>query len=105
MLNPFESNEANETNMVEDLIEIWVEVNGKKKNTYVYGWKLDLSLLKEHLRTIKKKKGCNGTIKKMERHESGGLVQVLQFQGDHSDYVNEYLQANGVNESIIKIKG
>ena len=87
-----------------DIIELWVEVNGRKKNTYILGWNLDKTLLKDHLRTIKKKKGCNGTIKKITTEEHG-VVSVLQLQGNHMDYVKDYIIDTGVDVDNIKTKG
>ena len=59
MLNPFTSNDTLESNDFQEtnnnLIEIWVEVNGRKKNTYISGWNLNLTNLKEHLTFIKAK--------------------------------------------------
>jgi translation initiation factor SUI1 len=105
-MDPF----ANTTNAFEDellnptLIELWVEVNGRKKNTYILGWELDKSELKEHLRTIKKKRGCNGTIKNMKSEEHGE-VSVLQLQGNHVEYVKEYIINTGIDSDNIRIKG
>jgi translation initiation factor SUI1 len=105
-MDPF----ANTTNAFEDellnstLIELWVEVNGRKKNTYILGWELDKSELKEHLRTIKKKRGCNGTIKNMTTEEHGE-VSVLQLQGNHVEYVKEYIINTGIDSDNIRIKG
>ena len=64
-MDPFANNKNDfeEELYANNNITLWVEVNGKKKNTYIYGWELDKTELKEHLRTIKKKKGCNGKIK------------------------------------------
>jgi translation initiation factor 1 (eIF-1/SUI1) len=107
MLNPYEDFK---TNVFEDElinttnIELWVEVNGRKKNTYILGWELDKSELKDHLRTIKKKKGCNGTIKNIKTEEHGE-VSVLQLQGNHMDYVKEYIINTGISSDNIKTKG
>ena len=56
-------------------IEIWIEELGRKKNTYISGW-LDDNM-KEHIKYIKKHKGCNGTIKKLEDNKL-----VVMFQGN-----------------------
>ena len=85
-------------------IDIWVEVNGRKKNTYIYGWELDMPELKDHLRTIKKKKGCNGTIKNIT-NDDYGTVSVLQLQGNHAEYVKTYIVNTGVKSDNIRIKG
>lgn len=83
-------------------IEIWVEERGRKSNTYIYGWNIDEDMLKNHLKIIKKKKGCNGSFKEMSKEM--GLIKVIQLQGNVKDYVISYLKENGVNEDEIKIK-
>ena len=46
-MNPFEEEFSNELNNKISLIEIWVEVNGRKRNTFISGWNLSDSELKE----------------------------------------------------------
>jgi translation initiation factor SUI1 len=106
-MNPFEDISTNNTttNTKETFIEIWVEINGRKKNTYVNGWQIPDEQLKEHIKTIKKKNGCNGTIKEIPNETNSELLKVLQLQGDHSDYINQYLITNGVEQTNIRIKG
>jgi translation initiation factor 1 (eIF-1/SUI1) len=83
-------------------IEIWIEERGRKADTYVYGWDLDEESLKNHLKIIKKKRGCNGSIKEIVKEN--GPIKVMQLQGNIKDYVVSYLIENGVNEDNIKIK-
>lgn len=105
-MNPFEDILTNDnTNTKQTLIEIWVEANGRKKNTYVSGWDIPEEQLKEHLKTIKKKNGCNGTIKEIPNETGTQLIKVLQLQGDHSEYINEYLVSHNVDTNNIRIKG
>jgi translation initiation factor SUI1 len=105
-MNPFEDISTNDnTNTKQTLIEIWVEANGRKKNTYVSGWNIPEEQLKEHLKTIKKKNGCNGTIKEISNETCAQLLKVLQLQGDHSEYINEYLVSHNVDTNNIRIKG
>ena len=52
-MNPFEDYDTNNTESKD--ITIWVETNGCKKNTYISGWNISDSQIKEHLKTIKKK--------------------------------------------------
>lgn len=105
-MDPFadKKNDFEDELLSNNIIDLWVEVNGRKKNTYIYGWELEKSELKEHLRTIKKKRGCNGTIKKMTVDEYGE-VTVLQLQGNHVEYVKEYIENTGVETENIRIKG
>jgi len=107
MLNPYEDFKQNvfeDELLNNEVIELWVEINGKKKNTYILGWNLEKTELKEHLRTIKKKKGCNGTIKKITT-EAYGEVSVLQLQGNHMEYVKDYIINTGISSDNIKMKG
>ena len=105
-MDPFADikNEFEDQLLNNSIIEIWVEVNGKKKNTYILGWELEKNELKEHLRNIKKRKGCNGTIKNINSEEHGE-VSVLQLQGNHMEYVKEYIINTGVDSENIRIKG
>jgi len=90
-MNPFEE-ENNDTPIVFNTkITIWIESNGKKKNTFISGLPYDSALLKEHLKNIKKKNGCNGSIKD----------DVLQFQGDQIDNVEKYFNELGINDITI----
>ena len=61
--------------------------------------------LKDHLKVIKKKNGCNGTIKSLPNETNNGFIDVILLQGDHVDFVKEYLIKNDVLSENIKIKG
>lgn len=90
-----------ETNSA-NIIEVWVEERGRKSDTYISGWDIDEIELKKNLKLIKKNRGCNGSIKEIIKE--AGKVKVLQLQGNHRDYVIEYIKNTGIDESIIKIK-
>lgn len=104
-MDPF--NQQQNTNIIvkQNPIEIWVETSGRKKNTYLAGWNVSNETLKEHLKAIKKKNGCNGSVKEIKNETSDEKLYILQFQGDHSEYVIDYLVSIGVSPEIIKIKG
>lgn len=105
-MNPFEDISTNDNTSTKDSdIQIWVETTGRKKNTYVSGWNIPDDQLKEHLKTIKKKNGCNGTIKDVPNETGSELLKVLQLQGDHTDYITNYLILNGIEKDKIRIKG
>ena len=87
----------------DDYIDIWVEVNGRKKNTYAINWNLSDGELKEHLKIIKTKLGCNGTIKKVIN--SSDSIKAVQLQGDHAKYLREYMISKGIEADLIRIKG
>jgi translation initiation factor 1 (eIF-1/SUI1) len=102
-MNPFE--EINDfLNKESTLIEIWVESSGRKKNTYVSGWNLLDTELKEHVKNIKKKIGCNGTLKELTNDKST-TIKAIQLQGNHVEYMKEYLINHTVDEHLIRIKG
>ena len=63
---------------------------------------IDDDLLKDHLKMIKKNKGCNGAIKEMVKET--GKIKVLLLQGNHKDYVFNYIKNTGIEESCIKLK-
>ena len=104
-MNPFEEN--NELDITEiKLIEIWVEINGRKKNTYVAGWNLSELELKEHIKLIKKKNGCNGTLKELIANgKNSETIKVIQLQGDHVDYLKTYLKEQDIDQNLIRIRG
>ena len=104
-MNPFE--EINEDDLTEiKLIEIWVEINGRKKNTYVAGWNLSETDLKEHIKIIKKKNGCNGTLKEiMINGDKSESIKVIQLQGEHVDYLKSYLKEQNIDQNLIRIRG
>lgn len=103
-MNPFEDNIIQD-NFLTNNVTIWVEANGSKKNTYVSGWNISETQLKEHLKFIKKKNGCNGSIKSLPNESNNGFVSTIQLQGDHVDFVKDYLIKNDVYEDNIKVKG
>ena len=105
-MNPFfnENENENENNDIEsNNINIWIETTGRKKNTYISGWNIDDNILKEHLKNIKKKVACNGTVKNLENIISHTELKVIQLQGNHIDYMIDYLTSNGIKN--IKVKG
>ena len=111
--NPFDNininNQSNNdsiinNNIIEEYkIEIWVENIGRKKNTYISGWNICNTLLKDHIKNIKKKNGCNGTIKKIQIDSLEKIVILLQ--GNHCDFMYNYLINQNINKKYIHIKG
>jgi|LauGreDrversion4_2_1035121.scaffolds.fasta_scaffold20019_4 translation initiation factor 1 (eIF-1/SUI1) len=103
-MNPFDNCNINTTTTSDKPIYIWVEQSGRKHNTYVSDWDIDDALIKEHLKTIKKKNGCNGSVKEIEINENS-IKRVMQLQGDHAEYVKKFITNTGIDESRIYIKG
>ena len=154
-MDPFNDYAINFTqNELTSRIIITVTPNGRKHNTYVSGWDVDLSLLKQYLATIKKSKGCNGSIKKAKviqqgnnddysdnennlsdnednlsdnednqsdnddqtnynykkvnkkrKEEKKSDKYVLHFQGNHANYIKEFIISTGFEESLIYLRG
>jgi translation initiation factor 1 (eIF-1/SUI1) len=99
-MNPFEEQEENNTNTKVSNVEIWLEINGKRKNTYISGLPYDEDVLKEHLKNLKKKHGCNGSYKELS--VEGQIKEVLQLQGDHIDNVQSYLKSINITNFTIR---
>ena len=93
-MNPF--NVMEELNEITNInkIEIWVESFGRKKITYISGWDLPVKDIKDHIKIIKKRHGCNGTIKN----------NIIQFQGNIPDYVKLHLIDKGIDTDNIRIR-
>ena len=103
-MNPFEDNEESNDNIVSNTFEevsitVWKESKGRKTNTYITGWNLDESTLKDHIKQFKKANGCNGSLK---MNEEGS---ILQFQGDKISDIIEFMEKKGVNKGNITLKG
>lgn len=80
-------------------IIIMLEILGKHKNTYIFRWNIDINEKKEHLKILKKKNGCNGSIKIFN-----GEDNVIHLQGDQCSLINKYLLSIGINEDDIELK-
>ena len=110
-MNPFEDipikndiiNEYKNDIVNENKIDIWVANSGRKKNTYISGWNLSDLILKNHIKNIKKKNGCNGTLKKLTVDSIEKIV--IQLQGDHIDFMTNYLIDNDIELCHINVKG
>ena len=89
--------ETSENELVGNKLEIRVVKNGRKSVTYLDGWELEKEELKAHMKELKKKHGCNGSVK-----EKNDKV-VFMLQGDKSDELIEYLKKVGINEGDIKL--
>jgi translation initiation factor 1 (eIF-1/SUI1) len=98
-MNPFED-KINEDIINDFFIEIWLESTGRKKNTFISGWNIQEKELKEHIKFIKKKNGCNGTIKDKMKENS---QTIIQLQGNHIEYMKKYLIDIGI--ANIRVKG
>ena len=89
--------ETSEKELSSNKLEIRVVKNGRKSVTYLDGWELEKAELKAHMKELKKKHGCNGSVK-----EKDGKV-VFMLQGEKSEELIEYLKKVGIKVSEIKI--
>ena len=99
-MNPFENEEDNNSSNKITNVELWLEINGKRKNTYLSGLKFETDVLKEHLRNLKKKHGCNGSLKEMS--VDGQIREVIHLQGDHIDNIETYLKTINITNITIR---
>ena len=107
-MNPFDELDDHKTiTLAEEVnIQIWVETSGRKKNTYISGWNIDMATLKLHLKTIKNGINCGGSIKEIPNESGDGTIQTLQLQGNHIDYILLYIQKYGkIDRKYISVKG
>lgn len=105
-MNPFDNLENNSNTLtLANNINIWCEVYKGKKNTYISDWNINDNELKDHIKFMKKKYGCNGTLKELVNNVDETSVKVVLLQGDHIKSVVEYLKNVGIDSSLIKVKG
>jgi translation initiation factor 1 (eIF-1/SUI1) len=104
-MNPFEEIEDTNNFLLNNTsnIELWVEERGKKADTYIHGLPFDDNTIKEHLKIIKKKFGCNGSIKTLIKDT--GNIKVFHVQGNHKFNLISYLLNIGIDKDSIIIKG
>lgn len=98
----FNESTINFDDLVETTIIIFSEKNGRKTNTYIVDWEIEKEDMKLHLKNLKRKHGCNGSIK-MKTYQ-GDEKQVLHLQGEWKSKVKEYLMSLDVKEENIEIK-
>ena len=102
-MNPFENAIDKETSILKtDNIVIWMEDRGKKADTFISGLPMTKEELSIHLKTIKKNKGSNGSIKEFI-NENGNSSLIIHVQGNQKEYLKQYFANIGYND--IKIKG
>ena len=102
--NPFDDDDEIDVqvNTVSN-VTIWKEQSGRKTNTYVTGWNIDIDEMKDNIKVFKNKNGTNGSIKYYE--DDGEQKLKIQLQGDYVDKIFNFLVEKGVNEDDIIIRG
>ena len=84
---------------IDNIIDIRLEILKRKKNTYITGWNISEQEIKDHLKYIKKKIGCNGTVKIIDNNST------ILLQGNHCTFIQKYLIEQGIDIDTINIKG
>ena len=93
---------STDVNITENIITITKTNRGHKVNLFISGWDIDNDSRKEHLKNLKKKFGCNGSIKK--EVIEGTEETVIHLQGDHTSNVYDYIKEIVNDEYDIIIK-
>jgi len=81
-------------------ITIFSEGSGKRKNTYIVRWSISPTEMKTHLKKLKTKLACNGSIKQINFDDKDELA--LHVQGYHINAVAAYLADLDIRNVIIK---
>ncbi|ADO67096.1 putative SUI1/eIF-1 [Cafeteria roenbergensis virus] len=77
--------------------------NARKSISYVEDWNLTIDELKNHLKKLKTKYGCNGSVK--TKNVNGKNIIVFQLQGDKRTELINYLQDQGIEKTNLTIIG
>jgi translation initiation factor 1 (eIF-1/SUI1) len=102
-MNPFDEDKDNADDkkiIKNSKVIIWIEANGRKRTTNISGLLYPETELKEHLKNLKKKHGCNGTVKTVKIAEEEDKL-ILQFQGDHAYDMETYFKDLGFDDVTV----
>ena len=91
---------GNKDTIFEKKTDLFGERRGKKTNTYIANWNIDIGELNKHLQNLKKSCACNGSIKTILYDNINTLV--LHLQGNHIHNCEQYLRKNGVTNIYVK---
>lgn len=98
-MDPF--NTSNEITFDEDnIVTLTIESRGRKSNCYITGLPFEKDVLKEHLKTLKKKFGCNGSVKNFTVDNVEMLA--IHLQGQHRDKIIEYFESQSITDIVVK---
>ena len=87
-------------------VELWVSERGRKFDTYISYLPYTKSELDLHLKNLKKKLGCGGSIQSSKDFEPDELIPEyfrIHIQGKQKDYIKEYFIKLGIKN--IRVKG
>jgi translation initiation factor 1 (eIF-1/SUI1) len=85
-----------------DDIKLWTETTRGKKRTCILNLNIEETILKDHLKTLKKKCACNGNLKLEDINDKKHLV--FSLQGEHIESVYKYFTGIGIKNIIINGK-
>lgn len=85
-------------------ITIWTRKVKKTINTYMSGWDIDKETLKGYHSSLKKKWGCNGSLKNNYLFNSEEKGIIFHLSRDCVDELVEFLKEKGIDEKNIEVK-
>lgn len=102
-MDPFKLLEEELNTSFNSNLIIQTQQRGRKTNTFLAGWNISKEVLKEHLKNLKRKHGCNGSIKTTI---ISGIEydNCLHLQGNQINNIVDYLKEQGMNTNNIEIK-
>ena len=89
-----------EMNTVVRVVTIFATQNGRKKNTYIIGLENSQEEQLTFLRTMKRKYGCNGSMKVVAYE--GIDVPALHLQGDQIKKAKAFLTEQNILNVVVK---
>lgn len=94
MDNPLEeSDDENEIELRTYDISVFIVVNRGKKVTYMSGWLDNKADLTDHLKVLKHRHGCNGSIKFKTLKDNEKKLYFM-LQGDWKEELVNYIKEN-----------
>ena len=104
-MNTFEDSEdENDLDIITYDISVFSIRRGKKVMTYFSGWLDDKKELTKHLKVLKNKHGCNGSVKYKAIDNDEEKKLYFMLQGDWVDIVKKYIENNEKTNFINFIK-
>lgn len=92
MDNPLEeSDEENEVEIKTYDISVFLVVNRGKKVTYMCGWLDNKNELVDHLKILKHRHGCNGSVKFKTLSDNEKKLYFM-LQGDWKEQIIDYIK-------------
>ena len=106
-MDPFNIEETDTNNLLHETkeIELWVGNRGKKFDTYISYLPYTKDELLDHLKNLKKKLGCGGSVQSSKDFEVDDLIPEyfrIHIQGNQKDYINDYFTKLGINNIVIR---